>query len=324
VLRFDGPPLFRRGEEPAAGGSHRRAFLEFENVVPDASVARSQQVGAGGLSSLRLEDGPRGAIVHFDLAAEARYRLFSMTDPHRLVMDIQRSTPAAQPSGGPLIVLDPGHGANDYGARGHNGLTEAKLTLDIARRVRAWIKRLAPNVRVRMTRDSDVFISLEERAAMANALGANLFLSIHLNASSQPVDRGGVATFVLDVNNNRNVLRLAARENGTATRAVTELQFLVGSLARAEQSRESKRAAKLIQQGTLFAGRRFLPRLNDRGVRSAMFYVLVGAQMPAVLVESSFLTQRDEAEQLARGAYRDALAEGTARGALKYFETKSQ
>ena len=154
---------------------------------------------------------------------------------------------------------------------------------------------------------------------MANALGAALFVSVHLNAANTTVDHGGVATYVLDVSNDRNVLRLAARENGTSTTEVSPLQYLVGSLARTEQRTASEGLAGLIQRGTLASARRFLPRLADRGVKSAMFYVLVGAQMPAVLVEGSFITQPDEAAQLATGPYRDALAEGIARGIAKYL-----
>ena len=128
-----------------------------------------------------------------------------------------------------------------------------------------------------------------------------------------------MTTFVLDVDNDRNVLRLAARENGTSTTDVSPLQFLVGSLARAEQHTESLRLAQHVQRSALLAGRRYLPTLADRGVRSAMFYVLVGAQMPAILVEGSFLTQPDEALLLTEAAYRDAIAEGIARGIVHYL-----
>src|SRR5262249_14192938 len=145
---------------------------------------------------------------------------------------------------------------------------------------------------------------------------------VHLNAATTTVDRGGVATYVLDVSNDRNVLRLVARENGGTTSSVSPLQFLVGSLARNEQRAESEALADLVQRGTLASARRFLPKLTDRGVKSAMFYVLVGAQMPAILVEGSFITQPDEAEQLTKPEYRDALAEGIARGIAKYLARK--
>jgi N-acetylmuramoyl-L-alanine amidase len=233
---------------------------------------------------------------------------------------------ASAPSSGErerlLVLLDPGHGGEDLGSPGPFGLWEGKLTLDISRRVRAWLAQLVPHAHVRLTRESDVFLTLEERAAMANLLAADLFVSVHLNAATTLVDKGGVATYVLDVNNDRNVLRLAARENGTRTTDVSPMQFLVGSLARSEQRARSGRLAELVQRGTLASARRFLPGLADRGVKSAMFYVLVGAQMPAILVEGSFITQPDEAAQLTTHAYRDALAEGIARGIARYLAEK--
>ena len=145
---------------------------------------------------------------------------------------------------------------------------------------------------------------------MANALRADLFVSVHLNAANSEVEHGGVATYVLDINNDRNVLRLAARENGTRTTDVAPMQFLMGTLVRREQRERSEHLAQAVQEHTLAQGRRLLPELADRGIKSAMFYVLVGAQMPAVLVEASFITQPDEARALTTPAYRDALAPG--------------
>ena len=223
------------------------------------------------------------------------------------------------PRARPLVVIDPGHGGTDRGSPGLHGLWEGEVALDLAQRVRARLVQLLPSVRARLTRESDVALALEERAAMANALGADLFVSMHLNAASSVVERGGVTTFVLDVDNDRNVLRLAARENGTSTTQVSAMQFLVGSLARADQHERSLRLAQHVQRGAVFAGRRFLPTLADRGVRSAMFNVLVGAQMPAVLFEGSFLTQPEEAQWLTDAAYRDAIAEGVARGIAHYL-----
>jgi N-acetylmuramoyl-L-alanine amidase len=226
----------------------------------------------------------------------------------------------APPRSRPLVVIDPGHGGEDRGSPGLYGLWEGELALDMAQRVRARLGQLLPSVRTRLTRESDVALALEERAAMANALGADLFVSMHLNAANGVVERGGVTTFVLDVDNDRNVLRLAARENGTSTTNVGELQFLLGTLARADQHERSLRLAHHVQRGALLSGRRFLPSLADRGVRSAMFNVLVSAQMPAILLEGSFLTQPDEAHWLTEAAYRDAIAEGVARGIAHYLD----
>jgi N-acetylmuramoyl-L-alanine amidase len=219
----------------------------------------------------------------------------------------------------PLVVLDPGHGGEDRGSPGLYGLWEGEVALDLARRVKSSLARFLPSLRVRHTRDADVHLPLEERAAMANALAADLFVSLHLNAATTVVERGGVTTFVLDVENDRNVLRLAARENGTRTSEVSAMQFLVGSLARKQQEKRSLELADYVQQSTVAAARRYLPTLSDRGVRSAMFYVLVGAQMPAILLEGSFLTQPEEARLLTESAYRQAIADGVARGIVNYL-----
>lgn len=324
VVHLVGETPFRRAERAADGEHGRRALLYLERAQIAPDVPRRKEVGEAGLVAVEIRHGAHGeAQVEFQLTAFARYRAFTMTDPLRLVFDVEQSLQGRRPTSrrAPLVLLDPGHGGDDYGTRAYE-MTEADLALDITRRVRSWLRRLTPAVRVRLTRDTDVLLSLEERAAMANALSADLFVSVHLNAASERVNKGGVATFVLDTENQRNVLRLAARENGTRTKDVSKLQFLVGSLARAEQVSASREAARLVQRGTLLGGRRFLPELPDRGVKSAMFYVLVGAQMPAILVEASFLTQPDEAAQLARPVYRDALAEGIARGIVRFLQRK--
>jgi N-acetylmuramoyl-L-alanine amidase len=144
-----------------------------------------------------------------------------------------------------------------------------------------------------------------------------LFVSIHLNAWAT-TDQGGVATFLLDTSDDSQALRLAARENGTEVSAVTELQKVLAGLYRRDQVAQSQRLAEAIHQQTLSAGRSVLPALVDRGVKRAMFYVLVGARMPAVLVEPSFITHPDEAQALTTDAYRDRLAAGIAAGIGRY------
>jgi N-acetylmuramoyl-L-alanine amidase len=147
-----------------------------------------------------------------------------------------------------------------------------------------------------------------------------LFVSIHLNASASPEDKGGVATYVLDGTDDQAAIRLAAAENGTGTEAVTELQRVLASLYRADQLRRSLTLAERVQRGTLELGRRVFADLGDRGVKRSLFYVLVGARMPAVLVEGSFITRPEEAELLATDQYRQALAEGIAHGIAGYVE----
>jgi N-acetylmuramoyl-L-alanine amidase len=139
-----------------------------------------------------------------------------------------------------------------------------------------------------------------------------------LNASPSPEDRGGVSTFVLDATHDAQALGLAARENEAAEADVSELQPLFASLVRHEQVAKSLDLAHVVHQATLKAGRRKLPGLVDRGVKRALFYVLVGARMPAILCEASFLTRPEEAAALRTDHYRQLLAEGIAEGIARY------
>lgn len=317
VMRFDRVVAFEHGEADAQGEVPHRTWLELASARPGEGVASTNEVRAGGLLGIRTHAHASGLRVTFDLDRGARFRAFVLPEPFRVVLDVERD--AGGRSEGPvrLIVLDPGHGGDDFGARAF-GLRESDLTLDLAKRVRTLLARRLPAVRVVLTRESDVLVSLEQRAAMANAISADLFLSIHLNAADEPVDRGGVTTFVLDTGNDRQALRLAARENGTSVAEVSELSRILASLHREDQVTASRAFAGQVHRATLLGGRRVLPRLYDRGVREAMFYVLVGARMPAVLLEASFLSREPEAEALRTVEYRQALAEGIAEGIVRW------
>ncbi|MBW2462026.1 MAG: N-acetylmuramoyl-L-alanine amidase [Deltaproteobacteria bacterium] len=320
VLRFDGPAAYRQGELPEDAGLPARLYVDFRGASLGTDVARAQPVGAARVTRLRVAPFEPGVTrVVFDLDGEVRSRLFVLSDPFRVVVDFDSSptAPANAPRRADVIVLDAGHGGNEFGAR-YGGLKESDLTLDLAQRVRAVLGRRLPQSRILMARERDEVVSLEERAAYANAVGADLFVSIHLNAADDPVERGGVATFVLDTTNDRQARRLAARENGTRSGGVTDLARTLAGLHREGQNAESRRLAALVQRGTLIGGRTVLPDLPDRGVKSAMFYVLVGARMPAILLEASFLTQPDENRALATDAYRQALSEGVAEGVVRY------
>ncbi len=331
ALYFDRVAVFERGELPADGALPRRAYLDFRGAVQATEVAPATRIGAGGVERVRVARlDPSTLRVAFDLEQGARYRLFFLPDPYRVVLDFDRDPlearaaagQVAQRPGGPrplgVLVLDPGHGGDDHGARSETGLRESHIVLELAQRVKAILARRLPTTRVLLTRERDVFLSLERRAAMANVVGADAFVSIHLNASPTPAERGGVGTFVLDTEPDRASLSLAARENGTTEGEVTSLQRILASLQRADQAVDSRALAERLQGTTLAAGRREYPALHDRGTQSAMFYVLVGARMPAVLVEASFILRAPESPQLAREPYKQALAEGIADGVVRY------
>ncbi len=320
VLLFEGVPLFTQKQLPAEGILPPRISIELEHAEWDASVPVSQAVERGGLQRVRLAT-PNPRVV-LDLSPTASGRVFFLTDPYRIVIDVSAAR-SSRNKRRPLVVFDPGHGGQEPGAANDRyGLVESQVALELAELAAAKLRAIMPRSRVMLTRSSDVDLSLEERCAMANAMEADVFVSIHLNASSEQVRKGGVTTFVLDTTNNRQALRLAARENGTRVAEVTGIQSLLAKHHRKNQVEGSLTLAGKIQRHTLKRGRTVLPKLADRGVRRAMFYVLVGARMPAVLLEASFLTYEPDARALAKHRYRRALADGIASGVASYLLTR--
>ncbi|MCB9599464.1 MAG: N-acetylmuramoyl-L-alanine amidase [Sandaracinus sp.] len=306
--------LFPEGDCLLEGHAQGGLFVvSGPGLVVDSAVPEELPVGAGGVVALRRRDD---AVV-LELAEGASAQAFDLGS--RFVIDVAAHTTLDERAEGAarLVVIDPGHGGMDFGAR-FDGLKEAQVALDLAERAARIVARRLPSSRVVLTRTRDEIVGLEQRAAFANAVGADLFVSIHLNAADEPVRVGGVTTFVLDVTDDRQALRLAARENETGVAEVTGIQRLLARVHRADQVERSRRLAEHVHEATLAGGRRVLPELPDRGVKSAMFYVLVGARMPAILLEASFLTKPEEAAALHTEAYREALAAGIAEGIVRY------
>jgi len=321
VLLFDGAPLFHQKQLPAEGMLPSRIAIELVDTDWEESVPVSQAVGSGGVERVRLAT-PNPRVV-IDLQRGANGRVFYLTDPYRIVIDVSDDGAPRAKKRLPVVVLDPGHGGDEPGAANDEyDLVEAKVAFEIAKLTAERLRAIMPRARVLLTRDEDTGVSLEARCALANAMEADVFVSIHLNAGLEEVRKGGVTTFALDTTNDRQALRLAARENGTRVAEVTGIQTLLAKLHRRGQTDESLRLASKIQRNTLKRGRAALPQLADRGVRRAMFYVLVGARMPAVLVEASFLTYEPEARALTTRSYRRKLADGIAAGIVSYLQAR--
>jgi N-acetylmuramoyl-L-alanine amidase len=213
------------------------------------------------------------------------------------------------------IVVDAGHGGHDPGARG-NGLSEAELVLDVALRLRTLLQR-QPGVEVVLTRDSDVFIPLEERTAIANRVGADLFLSIHANASRN-AKAHGVETYFLNFASNPEAEAVAARENSASGRTMRSLPEIVRAIALNNKIDESRDFADMVQKSMV---RQLSPRnaqLRDLGVKQAPFVVLIGAGMPSVLAEISFVTHRQEGQLLKTSPYRQQIAEALFEAIVRY------
>jgi len=204
------------------------------------------------------------------------------------------------------VVIDAGHGGHDPGARS-NGLDEAELVLDVAQRLKKLFDK-QPGMDVVMTRDSDVFIPLDERTAIANREAADLFLSIHANASRNSKVQG-VETYFLNFASNPEAEAVAARENSASGKAMHSLPDIVRAIALNNKIDESRDFAEMVQKSMVRRLASRNPQLRDLGVKQAPFVVLIGASMPSVLAEISFVTNRQEGQLLKTPAYRQHIAE---------------
>ena len=204
------------------------------------------------------------------------------------------------------IVIDPGHGGHDPGAYA-GGINEAELVLDVALRLEKLLAKL-PGVDVVLTRRENTFIPLQERTALANRENADLFLSIHANASTLPAARG-VETYFLNFASNQNAAAVAARENATSEQTMGALQDVVKAIALNSKRDESRDFATYVQREMMDSLKAANKTLKDLGVKQAPFVVLIGASMPSVLAEISFLTNPQEAKLLKGSSYRQKIAQ---------------
>jgi N-acetylmuramoyl-L-alanine amidase len=350
IVEFSAPAAhrFRQAAARPDLGVPARLYVE----LPAARLRQGLRVPAefreGPVQRLRASESAAATRLILDVPGLSEFGAFVLPDPFRLIIDV-RGTPRAaarrpapptlaaapavamtrRPSTPPpatprlKIVLDPGHGGKDPGAFGMGGIAEKDVVLAIARRLR---DRLAtePGLDVILTRDTDVFLALEERTARANLEHADLFVSIHANASPNP-SASGVETYYLNNTNDRATLRLAAMENGL--RSMTDhlargrdASLILSDLIQNYKIQESVALAERVQHAVVNALQTHGTPANDLGVKRGPFYVLVGAGMPCVLVEVSFLTNPREGEELARPSYQEAIAEGLLHGIRGFIE----
>ena len=214
------------------------------------------------------------------------------------------------------IVIDPGHGGHDTGTIGPNGLEEKDLVLDVGRRLGKLLQsRLGADVV--FTRKDDTFIPLESRTSIANQEQADLFVSIHAN-SSRDADARGVETYYLNFTSSPEALDVAARENAASDKSIHELQDLVKKIALKEKIEESREFATNVQRALHSGLAAKSPGIRDRGVKKAPFIVLIGANMPSILAEISFVSNPGDERRLETPEYRQRIAESLYRGISKY------
>jgi N-acetylmuramoyl-L-alanine amidase len=264
------------------------------------------RIGAAGAQPGRQEPGTQSALVAAggDVPAGT-----SFSKPQRLTM-------SALGLGVRRVVVDAGHGGTNLGTSGAKGLHEKDVTVDIAERLR---KRLtAEGITVLMTRGGDDTVSLQDRSDMANKGHGDLFLSIHVNAL-KPKDSRGVETYYLGASSTTAIDALAADENRDSGYSLADMRTLVDMIYMDARKDESRRLAESVQRALLRDLRRVNPAIEDRGVKTAPFVVLVGTRMPAILAEVSCLSNDDEAELLSGSGYRQSIADALFDGVHAYL-----
>lgn len=330
-----------------------RLMVDINNTNLAKNITREIPIKDGLLSSVRLGYHPsekRTRIV-LDSQNVKDFTVFQMSNPSRIVIDVfsserskksavsvassnqnnrkEKEMPAANNRqitgditlGAALglkirtIVIDAGHGGKDPGAV-YSNLKEKDIVLDIARQLRDYLKQ-DPSLKIYMTRDKDVFIPLEERTAIANKLKADIFISIHANAAKNR-NAAGIETFVFNVTNDRAALEVAALENQSTTKSISDLQGILKDILKYSKLEESLSLAGSVQRRTVASTN--LPKSQNLGVKQAPFWVLVGATMPSILVETGFLSNKQEAEKLRQPSYRKKLAKGIYEGVREYIK----
>ena len=336
-----------------------RLVIDFQQSKLHRRIPTRETVRDGLLQSIRTGyPDDRTARVVLDLVSVRDYKIFPLFDPHRLVIDVaaaegtvlqSRSSelsslpvpdrdpiaravsraepeppaklPAAAkspPDGLRRIVVDAGHGGKDPGAVGPSGVKEKDVNLAMALVV---AKKLEQELgcEVILTRKADVFLPLEERTAIANRVGADLFISIHANASPNALVRG-VETYYLNFSRSDRAAAVAARENGTSLKQVGELELILFDLMANSKINESSRLAKEIHSSMVRQLSANFDGIRDHGVRQGPFYVLVGANMPSVLVEAGYISNAEEELLLTQPQFHERTAKAIVEGVRNFIQ----
>jgi N-acetylmuramoyl-L-alanine amidase len=329
-----------RLKEDAAKGLPPRIYMDIFGAQLAMDSKDAIKVDDALLRQVRVAQFNQDVVrIVLDTTSVYNHNAFLVPDPYRLVIDIQgqnapepaasvtktkTALPAARsttpPSAGiRKIVLDPGHGGKDPGAIGVGGIAEKDVVLNVARKLATKLRQ-EMGVEVVLTRKDDSFVPLEDRTAIANAENADLFVSLHTNASPNGEARG-LETYYLDNTTDEASIRLASRENGTARNKLSDLQFILSDMTQNMKLEGSITLAHRLQSALVGTMTSKMADVRDLGVKKALFYVLVGARMPSVLVEMFFITNRVEGRAMASDDYQNAVVDSLYEGIQKYKQT---
>lgn len=319
-----------------------RIFLDIQNTMAN-SAKKSFEINDGIIKLIRTSQfNANKTRVVLDVEQAHAYFVFHLTDPDRVVLDIYGSgggnisppklteteTPKTEYQENKnlvkqlglkvkTIVIDPGHGGKDPGAVSSSGTKEKTLVLDIAKRLKKMLENDG-NYNVYLTRESDVYVELEKRTAFANDKNADLFISIHINASTKP-KASGVETYYLSMASDEEAQATAALENASSGKTISELSSIIRYILRGAKIEESRELARTFQSHLARHS-----ETSDRGVKRAPFIVLIGSNAPSILVELGFMSNPNDEKLLLRQEYREKLAKSLAEAIKAYIKTVDQ
>jgi N-acetylmuramoyl-L-alanine amidase len=366
TLSHDAPYETHEIAKTPGSGILSRIFFDV-NGAKLAPGVKDITIGDGFLKSVRVAQYKGDTVrVVLDVDNIKEYKIFTFSDPFRIIVDVkgekraeisslppaltaapvtalpvsaepalkpppallpepQKAPPVMKPAPrqklkpGKIrrIVVDPGHGGKDPGAVGHNGIQEKDVVLSMGLMLARKLKDEV-GIDVVMTRSTDVFIELQERTAIANQVGADLFVSIHANASLNR-SASGMETYYLNLAKTEKAAQLAARENGTSLEKVSLLQAVLFDLMANYKLNDSARLADEVQKSLYRKIDKEFGGTKNLGVKQGPFYVLVGATMPSILVETAFVSNETEAKRLKNGDYQAATASGVLDGIKGYI-----
>ncbi len=377
IIKASGPVAYSAQLLEKSRNQPRRLYIDFQNSYIEPRYRSPVPISDGLLKQIRTGQNSQETVrVVLDIESISSYKIFSLPDPFRVVVDIRgiksqqqnqltskSITALPKPSirdgqvivlqeqkkrakvkqhtpqqksdeqaddeqdfslaqqlglGVKRIVIDPGHGGKDPGAIA-NGLKEKDIVLNLARKIKKDLEAVI-GCEVILTRDSDVYLSLEERTAIANGNNADLFISLHINAHPKSTVHG-LETYFLNLASDKDAMRVAALENATSELQMSDLQDVLADIMKNSKVKESSRLARNIH-ATLISGlQENKLALKDLGVKQAPFYVLIGAEMPAILMEVAFISNRDDASKLKDNKFLDAVVNNLTKGIRAYMDS---
>ncbi len=342
-------------KDPAINKNFQRLFIDIEQSKLGGKVSHHTPINDNLLKQARAgQYRPNTVRVVVDIKSFKNYKIFSLKDPFRIVIDIwgkgSNGSPASYKTakagtsekseklhqittdnlkssdiarqlalGVKTIVIDPGHGGHDPGAPGYyKNVWEKDIVLKLAKKLAKTLRKKL-NCSVLLTRTTDKKLTLEERTAIANTKKADLFISLHCNAAKSK-RLAGIETYFLNLATDKQAIAVAARENATSEKNISDLEYILSDLMKHAKINESKRLANTVHSSFVKGMKKEYSKINDLGVKQAPFYVLLGARMPSILIETAFLSNKLECKRIMSESYQNAISNTITNGIKKYID----